>query len=214
MAALVTSPADDGPGSLREAITAAATGDTIGFDCTALSCPATITLTSQGNNQGFPGPTAFSIQGKSITIAAPNPGDITLQAQPGTTSVTSLRLFFVDTGAALTLQNLNLTGGKAIGGNGGNAFKGGGGGGAGLGGAIFSQGTLSLSNVSFEQNGAAGGSSLGTLPFGQNFGGGGGLGGDGGNGYSGGGGGTGGNAIPPSNVAGQPRFGSAASESA
>jgi len=207
-AATVTSLADSGPGSLRAAIATAVSGETIGFDCAAIGgCPATILLTSQGNNQGFPGPTAFSISGKTLTIAAPNAGDITLQAQPGTTSATSLRLFFVDTGAALTLQNVHLKGGKAIGGNGGNAFLGGGGGAGGMGGAIFTQGTLSLSNVTFEQNSAKGGNGVGTLPFSYICGGGGGLGGDGGDGPSGGGGGTGGDATPPFFVAGQPRFG-------
>ena len=174
-----------GFGSLRYAVGNAESGDSIEFDCAALACPVTITLSTQGNNQGFPGPTALSIQGKAITIAATNPGDVTLQAAPGNTSATSLRLFFVDSDAALTLQNLTLTGGKAIGGNAGGS----GGGGAGLGGAIFSQGGLTLSGVSFAANGALAGSSG---VDGTSYGGGGGLGGNGANVY-GGGGGTGGN---------------------
>jgi hypothetical protein len=174
-----------GFGSLRYAVGNAESGDSIEFDCTALACPVTITLSTQGNDQGFPGPTALSIRGKSITIAATNPGDVTLQAAPGSTSAASLRLFFVDSDAALTLQNLTLRGGKAIGGNGGGS----GGGGAGLGGAIFSRGALTLSGVSFAANGAFAGSSG---VAGTTYGGGGGLGGNGGNVY-GGGGGTGGN---------------------
>jgi fibronectin-binding autotransporter adhesin len=176
-------------GSLRFAFNNAGNGDTINFDCVALSCPATITLTSPGNSQRFPGRTALSLTGKSLTIAAAALGDITLQAASGNSSASSLRLFFVDTNASLNLQNLALTGGNAIGGNGGGGGYGGGGGG-GLGGAIFSQGGLTLSDTSFSGNQAIGGNGSGSS-FG--YGGGGGLGGDGGNNYYGGGGGTGGN---------------------
>lgn len=180
-------------GSLRYLINLAGNGDTIEFSCAALACPVTIPVHLLGNNRGFPGPTAYSISAKSITITAPSPGDVTLQAQPaGATSGTSLRLFFVDTDAMLTLQNVTLKGGRAIGGNGGSAYRGGGGGAAGLGGAIFSQGSLSLVGVSFADNGAVGGTSVGDTTFGKNYGGGGGLGGDGGAGVAGGGAGTGG----------------------
>jgi fibronectin-binding autotransporter adhesin len=194
----VTSTADSGTGSLRSAVNASSSGDTIVFDCseTGLNCPATITLSSQGNNQGFPGPTALAISGKAITIQGPTTSGVTLHVATGTTSATSLRHFFVDTDASLTLQNLTLNGGKAIGGSGGTGISSGGGA-AGLGGAIFSQGQLTLSVVSFESNSAVGGG--GGLGAGFGAGGGGGLGGDGGNyysgetGYSGGGGGSGGN---------------------
>ena len=83
----VTSTADSGPGSLRDAIALASDGGIVTFDCTvdALNCPATITLTSQGNNQGFPGPTALSITGKAVTIQGPSDGSVTLQAAPGAT---------------------------------------------------------------------------------------------------------------------------------
>ncbi len=68
----VTSTADAGAGSLRAMVAASVSGDTIVFDCSAgaLNCPATITLSGKGNNQGFPGPTALSISGKAITIQA------------------------------------------------------------------------------------------------------------------------------------------------
>jgi hypothetical protein len=178
-------------GSLRFAFNNALDGDTINFDCVALGCPATITLTSPGNSQGFPGPTALSLTGKTLTIAETTLGDVMLQAAPGATSATSLRLFYVDTGAFLTLQNLTLAGGAAIGGNGGSGGYAGGGGG-GLGGAIFSQGGLSLIGTSFSGNQAIGGNGGGNL---SGYGGGGGLGGDGGNTYLGGGGGTGGDGF-------------------
>jgi len=193
----VTSSADDGPGSLRSAINAAHTHETIKFDCSpkALNCPATIRLSSQGNAQGFPGPTALAIKGKAITIKAPAQGEVTLQTVAGASSATSLRHFFVDSDASLTLQNVLLSDGLALGGDGGSGSCGGGGG-AGFGGAIFSQGALTLSNVSFANNRAVGGSGGSALLVDWAYGGGGGLGGNGGSEYNGGGGGTGGNGLP------------------
>jgi hypothetical protein len=188
----VASKADSGVGSLRAAVSSAASGDVIDFDCSAsaLDCPATINLTTQGNNQAFPGPTALVVLGKNITIHSPASGAVTLAAVPGTTSATSLRLFYVDGAASLTLENLALTGGSAIGGNGGSGTPGANGGGAGgLGGAIFSEGKLTLTDVALTSNQTHGGG--GTTAY-QGWGGGGGLGGDGGNGYFSGGGGTGG----------------------
>jgi len=52
-------------------------------------------------------------------------------------SVNRLRLFYVNPLAKLTLQNVTLRNGKALGGNGASAGGGGGGGAAGLGGAIL-----------------------------------------------------------------------------
>lgn len=193
----VTSNADAGPGSLRNAINAAHTHDSIEFDCSpaALNCPVTIQLSSQGNAGGFPGPTALAIKGKALKIAAPANGAVTLQAMPGASSATSLRHFFVDSDASLTLQNVLLSDGLALGGDGGSGSCGGGGG-AGLGGAIFSQGALTLSNVSFTNNSAVGGGGGSALLVDWAYGGGGGLGGDGGSEYDGGGGGTGGDGLP------------------
>lgn len=208
----VTNTNDGGAGSLLAAVQAAGSGDTIVFDCgNSFACPATLDISTSGNNQGFPGPTAFAISGKSITIDGT--GGITLHAHPGSTSATSLRLFYIDTGSALDLRNVTLTGAQARGGNAGFGWYTGGAG-AGLGGAIFNQGALTLSGVSILANAATGGSA----PFGNfdcpwvpNYigycpttytGGGGGLGGDGGNSYvmygaarAGGGGGTGGNGL-------------------
>lgn len=191
----VTSNADLGAGSLRNALGMSVSGDVIDFDCSAaaLNCPATISLSSQGNDHGFPGPTALAIKAADITIQGPAGGGLTLQVTPGASSATSLRHFFVDSDASLTLKNITLSGGFAKGGDGGSGY-GAGGGGAGLGGAIFSQGGLVLSNVTFSANRALGGQ--GGYAFPDSFsayGGGGGLGGDGGSQYNGGGGGTGGN---------------------
>jgi hypothetical protein len=86
----VTSSADSGPGTLREAIDATRTNASIAFDCSkgALNCPATIQLSSQGNAQGFPGPSALAIKGKAITLKGP-PSGVTLQTVPGISSAPS-----------------------------------------------------------------------------------------------------------------------------
>lgn len=210
----VTTTADGGAGSLLAAVQAANTGDTIVFDCgNSFACPATLDIATASNSGAFPGPTAFAISGKSITIDGS--GGITLKAHPGTESASSLRLFYIDTGAALDLRNVTLTDAVARGGRGGNGWRSGGGG-AGLGGAIFNQGGLSLSGVSIANSTAVGGregytfscpwSSFYGYCSESNTGGGGGMGGDGGNSYvsyghayMGGGGGTGGNGFAGGN---------------
>ena len=96
------------------------------------------------------------------------------------------RFFYVSGGFStlpagnFTLQNLSLTGGLAQGGRGGNGDTTGGGGG-GMGGAVFNQGTISLTDVQLIQNTAQGGAGgLHTCNYGG--GGGGGMGGNGGDG--------------------------------
>ncbi len=108
-------------------------------------------------------------------------------------------LFVFD--GAVAVQNLTIADSAAIGGAGGGG-TGGGGGGAGLGGGLFVAGTnvvngttyaggsVTLSNVVFQNDAATGGNGGNVLATGQ-FGGGGGLGGAGGIGYSSGSGGGG-----------------------
>jgi hypothetical protein len=144
----VTSTADSGAGTLRTAISNAANGDVIAFD-SALN-GATITLTSDGNNGtlNFPGPVALVVSGKSITIQGPSQGiTITMSGS------TNLRLFYVASGAGVTLTQVVLKGGKAKGGNG---YRGGGGA-AGLGGAVFNEGTLVIKQSLLSNNSATGG---------------------------------------------------------
>ena len=128
--------------------------------------------------------------------------------------------------SSLTLRELTLKNGKAVGGNGGapvigGGTRGGGGGGAGLGGAIFSLGKLVLDRVSILESAAIGGDGTGGRDGLPNLsgGGGGGMGGSGapgsvnatkGTGSGGGGGGfrdavqaTGGNGITDPAMAGE-----------
>ncbi len=107
------------------------------------------------------GPSAFLVH-SDIVIDGPNGNSgITLAVKAGT----KMRLFDVAstgadvrTAANLTLQNLTLSGGDAQGFAGGNSFTAGtGGGSAGLGGAIFNQGILTIFDSTLTGNTAQGG---------------------------------------------------------
>lgn len=154
------------------------------------------------NSNANPGSTiTFTVNNVNLSQQLP---PITASVTIGNTSGPSVtitgggnRIFFIEssTGGSITLQNLSLQGGWALGGNGGSTPTtvtggGGGGGGLGAGGAMFVNQNASVScmNVSFVDNKATGGS--------------GGNGGDGAsNGNTGGGGGglnsTGGNGGQP-----------------
>lgn len=163
---VVTTTADNGAGSLRQAIedvnNSADLANTITLQ---LVGSTTITLGSAlqpiGNN--------VVIDGTGATISG-NGAD---------------RIFFVASGN-VALKNFTLQDGLAQGGNGGNAdTAGGGGGGLGAGGAVFvnSAAVVTLEQVQFVNNAAAGGAG-GTASIGSGNrlggGGGGGLGGNGG----------------------------------
>ena len=156
---------DAGAGSLRDAITIAADGDSIDFDTSLVaSARQTINLQTIGDNTY--GPSAFIIN-KTLTIKGPggsNPGahgiilnnDI-VNAQPAPLSGMRLRFFYVAPTGNLTLENLTLKGGIALGGDGGVGSANGGAG-AGLGGAIFTLNKLTLYACLFQSNTATGGS--------------------------------------------------------
>lgn len=73
-------------------------------------------------------------------------------------SVDTLRHFYVDSDGDLTLQDISLSDGTALGFIGGFSRRGGaGGGGAGMGGSIFNEGTLELLRTTFTSNEATGG---------------------------------------------------------
>jgi hypothetical protein len=149
----VTNLSDGGGGSLRDAITrsnASPDADTIVFDPSIRG--GTIALSDFVNPPGsFPivpqpaGPSAF-------VIISP----ITIQRTGETLArvgAIDFRLFQVTAAGTLTLQNLTLRDGRAMGGTGG------GGGAAGMGGAIYNQGVLSAIGCTLFNNQAIGGTS-------------------------------------------------------
>lgn len=191
-----------GTTTLRQAVTQANTtpGSVIQFDSSLNG--QTITLAQVGDqtygNSGLLVTGSFTIDGfgnngPQVTLSGGN----------------QMRLFRVASGASLTLQGVTLTGGAAIGGNGGAPASGsgmGGGGGAGLGGALFNQGTLTINQSTLTGNlamGGAGGLGRTTSTHGSYFGGagGGGMSGAGWPAYEGGGGQGGGiNGGAPGNT--------------
>ncbi len=175
---IVTNSSDSGPGSLRQAITAA----------NSAQGPATIDFAKGVGTVQLQ--SALPIISQSVTINGGTGNAVSGSGQE--------RIFFVDApGASVAINNLLLIDGLAK-----RWWQdSGGGGGAGLGGALFvNAGDVTVSGVRFAQNSAVGGA--GSVGSG---GGGGGLGGSGGSGAvvnsyggpgsngGGGGGGIGGN---------------------
>ncbi len=119
------------------------------------------------------GPTALLIT-TDVVIVGPSGSQGVTIAGPG--SGGNLRLFRVQDGASLTLENLTLSGGAIVGYMGGNsALAGGGGGGAaGVGGAILNEGTLVIADSTLSGNTARGGAGGSSSTTGSNGGGGGG----------------------------------------
>jgi hypothetical protein len=167
-------PSGDGLVSLREAISASVnhtmddlgqtgTGnDTIQFDPSIDG--KTIGLTTPVNdlsaNSTMAGPSAFFINNNDTLVIDGQTGltkGITING-PGTGSPPFFRLFDIAAGSSLTLQSLTLSGGDAHGFRGGFTSAGGAGGAsAGLGGAIFNQGTLMIQSSTLTGNTAQGG---------------------------------------------------------
>ncbi len=141
---VVTTAADSGAGSLRAAIASAAAGEVIGFDA-AVTGP--ISLSTVGDNTY--GPSALAVT-KALTIE----GNGMVIQRDG--SVANLRLFYVSPSGDLTLRNVTLSGGAARGEDGQSHWSGGGGG-AGLAGAIFNEGTLTIDRSTLNANQAVGG---------------------------------------------------------
>jgi hypothetical protein len=101
------------------------------------------------------GPSAFLVNGIVAIDGPSGSSGITLSA-----AGTTMRLFDVTSDGNLTLQNLTLRGGDAKGFTGGLGFQtqaGAGGASAGLGGAIFNQGTLTILDSTVTGNTAQGG---------------------------------------------------------
>jgi hypothetical protein len=142
----VTSPGDSGPGTLRQAILdanneAAYPGpDTITF--APVLAGATISLTTTDPAAGD-GPSAFAVS-SSITIDGGAAGVTVARSAAGGTP--AFRLFDVAGTGSLTLQHLTLRGGLVPTG--------------GSGGAIFTRGSLTVSNSTLAGNSAAGNSTI------------------------------------------------------
>lgn len=164
------------PGSqcatLRDAVNAAASGDTIRFDpaldgqtiaLTLFSNPmgcATVNATtcSGGGTLGTQfGPSAFFVSGKTLTIDALSGLNKGVVISRSTASGTAaFRLFDIDSGGTLNLSGLTLSNGLVVGG--GSHF---GGGALGAGGAIFNRGALNLARCTLTGNAVRGGQGQG-----------------------------------------------------
>lgn len=140
---------DDGLISLREAIVAAesdAAADTIDFAPALAGGTATLQQFDDGLDSDEAGPSAFKI---TTPVRIMGSGQVLDRFDEGS----AFRHFFVTASGHLTLENLELSGGRAVGGRG----LGGGAGGAGLGGSIFNMGMLTVRNSTFVSNEAVGG---------------------------------------------------------
>lgn len=180
----VSSMADAGAGSLRDAIEQAnlnPTGtDTIRFDSSLMG--QTITVQSML-------PMISKGTGGSLNIVGLGSDQLVISGHNQT------RVFWVESGN-VTFEDVKIADGLAKGGNGATTGRGGGGGGGlGAGGAVFvnSTGSVTMRNVRLANNSAQGGQGgeYSSLIL-RGGGGGGGLGGDGGAAGNGGGGGGGG----------------------
>ena len=160
--------ADDGVCTLPEAVASANSGAASGAasgECVA-GGPATLitfapalsgqTIALTTAHDSAAGPSGLGVT-SDITIAG-LAGGITIARGD---AAPTMRLFYVAPTGSLTLRRLTLHGGVARGANGGGAFSisfvGGGGGGAGLGGAIFNRGALSVEASTLTGNQALGG---------------------------------------------------------
>lgn len=188
---IVTTNADSGPGTLRDAIVIADTISSQPFLVTFSPSLAgqTIPLQTVGDN-AF-GASALALSNNVIIDGSGAPGLVIAR----NATAAAMRLFRVDPASQATINDLILSNGLAVGGPGGTNSGGGGGGGGGFGGAIYTQGALSLSNVYLTANlaqGGLGGAGEGTLPTIGGIGGGvnGGAAGAGAGGFGGGGGGA------------------------
>jgi hypothetical protein len=149
---IVSTVADSGAGSLRNAL---ASANSLGLGRIVFSNSLSnqkIQLASQGDFSF--GVSALSCQNGFITIDGSSAPGLTLSVPTGGFP---MRILQVYGGSTLQLISLTLEGGTAQGGNGDDGGSGGGGGGAGLGGAIYSEGTLIVSNCVVVSNTAAGG---------------------------------------------------------
>jgi hypothetical protein len=118
---IVTNTDDSGPGSLRQAIADAASGDTITF---ALPLPATILLNLAD------GESSLLVIDKDLTITGPGAAQLSVSRSPFADPGPFNGIFHVAPGVTATIQNLTLAGGAFVGS---------------LSGGVWNQGTLTIS---------------------------------------------------------------------
>ena len=153
----VTSTADAGAGSLRDAIAQAeaATGpDTIEFN---IGSAAPIELSTFDLTRGF-GKTALVVDSELTIDGSTSAFAVTITRAA---AAPEMRLLGVGSNARVTINSVAFDGGLARGGDGGAGVNGEiiGGGGAGIGGAVYVyQGELTLDSCTFSNNQAIGGS--------------------------------------------------------
>ncbi|MEO7431216.1 MAG: choice-of-anchor Q domain-containing protein [Dokdonella sp.] len=169
--------------TLRDAVNASASGDTIVFDplldgqtisltlsTNPLGCVTSdaTTCTGEGTLGRQFGPSAFFLEGnKTLSIDATANSltqGVTIARDAG---ASAFRLFDIAPASTLNLKGLNLSNGLA---QGFNTLYGGGS--LGAGGAVFNQGTLTIDRCTLTTNAAQGGSAADDIPNGG-FGGGG-----------------------------------------
>ena len=133
-AGIVTTSADDGPGSLRRAIRDACVGATISFDMTPGHVVSPITLTS-----------AELLISKNLTIQGPGANVLTIMrsAAGGTPD---FRIFQIAGGQTVNISGLTLSNGKT---------------GSANGGGILNNGTLTLKNSAVSNNSTTNGNGSG-----------------------------------------------------
>lgn len=172
---------DSGFGSLRQAIADVASPGLINFSSALFSNgTAIINLSTVGD--GTYGPSALRVDNE-LTILGPGGTNQLIITRSNTAP--PMRLFYIGSPGRLSVKNVTMTNGLALGSIGGSGYQrgGGGGGSAGLGGAVLNEGFLHLENTTLTGSLAQGGEGGGAAqPWGGagSGGGGAGLGGPGG----------------------------------
>jgi hypothetical protein len=136
----VSNDNDGGPGSLRQRIAEAESGDTV-YIAAPPGTKRTIMLTS-----------GQLVINKSLTISGPGPDRLTVQRDLGGANFRLIVITGADT--EVTLSGIDLAWGAAVGAAGGGPTDSGA---PGEGGAVFNRGSLTLLNCHLHHNHAAGG---------------------------------------------------------